>query len=445
MNIKKIFSKKILNYKVKTQKYGSTNYVNLDNAATTPPLLAVEKGVADYLISYGSVHRGAGTKSKISTDIYEDSREVIKDFVNAPKDNYVIFTTNTTEAINTAAYFFSFLSGKVAVSEVEHSSSWLPWIETEGIKMLGSKQVSLPEVENENQKIQELGRKQVIQYDVNDKFEFCLEDIEKILKENKIKVVVLTAASNITGYCPDIKAVGELAHKYGAYFLVDACQFIQHHKIDMQAMGIDFFVASGHKFYAPYGDGFLIGSKSFFDEFLPYQIGGGNLPYITQEGEFLRFKTQLAHDPGTPNAVGAVSMAIALKTLKKIGMEDIEKHDQDLTAKLFDYLASNPKVELYVSKKHLTTVIPFNIKGVNANEVAEKLNSVYGIGVRAGSFCVYKVVRKLLNITDETEIIKSVRGGSTEKIPSLIRASIGLCNTEKDIKRIIEAIKEITK
>jgi cysteine desulfurase len=445
MNTKKLFNPKIQNYKVKTQKYGLINYVNLDNAATTPPLLAVQKGVDDYLISYGSVHRGAGAKSKISTDAYEKSRQVIKDFVNAPKDNYVIFTTNTTEAINTAAYFFSFLSGKVAVSEVEHSSSWLPWIKAEGIKMFGSKQVSLNEVENKNNKIQELGRQQVVQYDVNEDFEFNLEDIEKILKENKIKVVVITAASNITGYCPDIKAVGELVHKYGAYFLVDGCQFIQHHKIDIQEMGIDFLVASGHKLYAPYGDGFLIGAKSFFDEFLPYQIGGGNLPYITQEGEFLRFKTQLAHDPGTPNAVGAVAMAIALKTLKEIGIANVEKHDQGLTAKLYDYLATNPKVELYVSREHLTTVIPFNLKGVNADEVAGKLNSVYGIGVRAGSFCAYKVVRRLLNITDETEIIKSVRAGNIEKVPALIRVSIGLCNTEKDINRMIEAIKDLTR
>ncbi len=118
MNTKKLFSAKIQNYKVKTQKYGSINYVNLDNAATTPPLLAVQKGVDDYLMSYGSVHRGAETKSKISTDIYEESREIIRDFVNAPKDNYVIFTTNTTEAINTAAYFFSFSGGAILVYPV---------------------------------------------------------------------------------------------------------------------------------------------------------------------------------------------------------------------------------------------------------------------------------------------------------------------------------------
>lgn len=445
INTHQLFSKDILDYKVKTCD-GTKNYVNLDNAATTPPLLAVENGIHQYLTSYGSVHRGAGTKSKISTDIYEDSREVIKKFVNAPTDSYLMFTNNTTGAINTASYFFSFLKGKVLVSTIEHSSSWLPWIKSEGIKALGGNQNTIGEMDSVNQQIQYLGRNQVLQYDVNEEFEFDLDDIEKMLKNNHIKVLVVTASSNITGYCPNLKKIGQLAHKYGAYFLVDACQFLQHHRVDMKEMEIDFLVASGHKFYAPYGGGFLIGPKKFLDEFLPYQIGGGNLPYITKAGEFLRYRNQLAHDPGTPNAIGAVSMAIAIKELEKIGIETIEQYEKNLTFKLFNYLKGNPKVELFVSEKHLNTVIPFSIKGVSPNDVAEILNEKYGIGVRAGSFCAYNVVRKLLKIKREDEIIQSViNNDKKNKIPTLIRASIALCNTEEDIDRMIDAIKEITK
>lgn len=442
---KDLFSAEILNYQVDTAKYGRTNYVNLDNAATTPPLRVVEEGSKNYLISYGSVHRGAGTKSKISTDKYEESREVIKNFVNAPKNFYVLLTDNTTEAINVAAYFFSFLKGKVAVSAIEHSSSWLPWIKAEGIRALGAKQVEESEMDSVNDKIQLLGREKVLQYDVDDKFEFDLNSIEKLLKNNQTKVVILTASSNLTGYCPAIKKVGKLVHKYGAYFLIDACQFIQHHKIDMQDMEIDFLAASGHKFYAPGGEGFLIGSKQFFDKFLPYQIGGGNLSYITKTGEFLRYKNQLAHDPGTPDAVGAVSLAIALGKLKEIGLENIEKYEKHLTQKLFDYMKSNPKIELFVSENHLNTVIPFRMKGIEPAEVAERLNKDYGIGIRAGSFCAYNAIRKLLKIEDESEIIVSVKNGDTSKIPSLARASIALCNTEADIDRTIEAISEMTK
>jgi len=213
----------------------------------------------------------------------------------------------------------------------------------------------------------------------------------------------------------------------------------------MQKTGIDFLVSSGHKFYAPYGRGFLIGPKKFLDKFLPYQIGGGNLPYITKNGEFLRYRNQLAHDPGTPNAVGAVAMAVALNKINEIGISNIEKYESKLTNKLYDYMASNPKIEVFVSKKHLSTVIPFIIKNEDPLITAERLNSEHGIGIRAGSFCVYNVLRKLLKIKDESKIVASVKAGKTNNIPRLARVSISLCNTDADINRIIAALKEITK
>ncbi len=445
INPRDLFRAKILDYPVNTTKKHKTSYVNLDNAATTPPFAVVEKHVVSYLTSYGSVHRGSGTKSQISTDVYEESREVIKKFVNAPKDDYVLFTGNTTGAANTLAYFFSFLAGKVAVSSIEHSSSWLPWIKAEGITTFGAKQMDIEMMDKLNEKIQKLGRAQVLQYDVDDHFEFNLAAIEKLLKENKIKALVVTASSNLTGYCPDIKAIGQLAHKYNAYFIVDACQYLQHHHVDMRSMEIDFLMASGHKFYAPYGGGFLIGPKYFFDNFLPYQIGGGNLPYITEEGEFLRYRNQLAHDPGTPNAVGAISMACALQELTKIGLDNVYTYEHRLAKLAFDYLKTNHKVDLYITEKHLNTIIPFNIKGATSKVVAGRLNDEFGIGVRAGSFCVYHAIRKLLKRTDDKQIANYVRRGYTDTMPQIIRASFALCNTEVDVKRFIEAIKEITK
>ncbi len=447
ININNLFRPEILNFSVDTKKLGLVNYVNLDNAATTPPLIAVETAVTNYMTSYGSVHRGAGTKSKISTDDYENSREVIKNFVHARPDDYVIFTGNTTGAMNTLAYFFSFLPGKVAVSAIEHSSSWLPWIKAEGIKMLGSQRTSLEDMDKVNESIQELGGGQVLRYDVSEKFEFNLDRIEQLLKikSNHVKVLVATASSNVTGYCPDLKAIGKIAHRHGAYFIVDACQFIQHHPLDMQALGIDFLVASGHKFYAPFGGGLLIAPKKFCDKFLPYQIGGGNLPYITEGGEFLRYQNQLAHDPGTPNAVGAVAIAAALKELKVLGMKNVETYETNLTKKAYATLKKNPNVILHVNEKQLNTVIPFSIKGQDATMVAEKLNSDFGIGVRAGSFCVYNVVRKLMHVKNESTIVAAVKNGDTSKVPSIIRASFGLANRPEDVERFIKAITALTK
>lgn len=440
----KLFSKDVLYYQVETEKLGKVSYVNLDNAATTPPFILTQTGVNEYLKSYGSVHRGAGAKSKISTDIYEQTRQIIKNFVGTPENFYVLFSGNTTGAMNTVAYFFSFLDGKVAVSEIEHSSSWLPWIKTEGEKSLGYNRVDFEHIPETQEKIQEAGREMVLRYPLNSEGEFDLVGIEKMLKNNKIKAFVLTASSNLTGYRPDIKKIGEIVHRYGAYYIVDACQFLQHHKIDMMEMGIDFLAASGHKFYAPYGGGFLIGPKNFLDEFLPYQIGGGNLPYITKEGIFLRYKNQLAHDPGTPNAVGAVSMAIALNQLEQIGIEKIERYESALTRKAFEIMEKNKKIRLLVKNNHLSTVIPFIVDGQNSGIIAERLNKEFGIGVRAGSFCVYDVVRNLLEIKDEQKIIEAVNRGDTSLVPGVIRASFALCNSKTDVNRFIEAINFIT-
>lgn len=445
INPEQLFSKDVLHYQVETKQLGKVDYVNLDNAATTPPLIAVQQGVDEYLKTYGSVHRGAGTKSKISTDVYEQTRQTIKEFVGAPENFYVLFSGNTTGAMNTAAYFFSFLDGKVAVSEIEHSSSWLPWVKTEGEKSLGANRVDFAHVPETQEKIQEAGREMVLRYPLNSEGEFDLAGIEEMLKNNKIKAFVLTASSNLTGYRPDIRKIGELVHKYGAYYIVDACQFLQHHKIDMMEMGIDFLAASGHKFYAPYGGGFLIGPKNFLDEFLPYQIGGGNLPYITKEGVFLRYKNQLAHDPGTPNAVGAVSMAIAFNQLKAMGIEKIEVYESGLARRAYEAMKKNKKVRLLVRDNHLSTVIPFVIVSQDSRAVAERLNKEFGIGVRAGSFCVYDVVRNLLEIKDESKIVEAVNHGDTSLIPGIIRASFALCNTNADVDRLIQAINFITK
>ena len=440
----KLFSRRILEYSVSTNRRGMRSYINLDNAATTPPFLSVERTVSNFFRSYGSVHRGSGIKSQISTNAYDKAREEIKSFVNAPSDCYVILTGNTTAGMNVLAHFFSYLEGDIAVSKIEHSSSWLPWVVAEGTKALGAKQVKQEELRSINEQLQKYGLGKVLQYDVNDKFEFELDTIESLLQKNKIKAFVLTASSNLTGYNPQIEAIGRLAHKYGAYFIVDACQYIQHHPLDMQRMGIDFVAASGHKFYAPYGGGFLIGPKNFFDEFLPYQIGGGNLPYITQEGHFIRYLTEQAHDPGTPNAVGAVSMARALRELTELGLSNVELYETKLARLIYDELAKSPRVQLHVSRKHLSTVIPFSVTGLCYKQVAESLNADYGIGVRAGSFCVYDAVRKLLLIEDEQDIVNSVKRGDTSKIPGIIRASLSLCNTEQDAIAFLDAMNEIT-
>ncbi len=426
-NSSELFPDEVQNYQVQTNKLGKTRYVNFDNAATTPPLQVVQEKIQNFMSHYGSVHRGAGQKSQVSTDQYEKSREVIKNFVHAPMNSYVLFSNNTTGGMNMLAHFFSFLPGKIAVSSIEHSSSWLPWIKSEGIRHLDKQRHS----DNEKtlgEEIQNTGKKFVLTYDVNNDLEFDIRDIEKILSDNKIKALVVTASSNVTGYCPDLKTIGQLCKKYNTYFIVDACQYIQHKKIDMTDLKIDFLIASGHKFYAPYGSGFIIGPKHFFDQFLPYQIGGGNIDYIDEDGKFYWQKNNLTHDPGTPNAAGAIAMTVALQKLSEIGLENIHRHEYRIAKKIYDYLKSNKKITVHTKENHLNSIITFNIKGLTPEKTAQMLNDDYGIGVRSGNFCVYNVIRKL---TDNNE--------------GVVRVSVGLCNDMEDAKRLIWAVEEMTK
>ncbi|HNU96239.1 MAG TPA: aminotransferase class V-fold PLP-dependent enzyme [Candidatus Magasanikbacteria bacterium] len=444
-NYKNLFNERIIKYPVKTKMLGIVDYVNLDNAATVPPFADTEKVVFDFVTSYGSVHRGAGEKSQVSTAVYEQCRQTIKKFVDAPEDFYVLFTGNTTGAMNTLAYFLAQLPGKIAVSEIEHSASYLPFVKAEGQKELGDKRFELEKISSVNELVQAFGFQQVLTYSLNDDFEFDLEALEKILQKEKIKAVVVTASSNLTGYTPDLKKIGELVKKYHAYFIVDACQFIQHHEISMKELGIDFLAASGHKFYAPYGGGFLIGPKKFLDNFLPYQIGGGNLPYITQDGYFVRYENEQAHDPGTPNAIGAVAMKASLENLQSLGLKNIADYEKKLVKKVYDELKKNKKVKLYVSEKHLNTVIPFTLDGMTYKETAQRLNDDYGIGLRAGNFCVYAAIRKMLNIKNDEEITTQVKNGNKDVLPGVVRASFSLCNDESDADRFVAAINEMTK
>jgi cysteine desulfurase / selenocysteine lyase len=415
-----LFDENAINFLVDTK--AKTRYVNLDNAATTMPFNEVKMAADNFLLSYGSIHRGAGQKSKISTDAFEKARETIRNFVNASTDNYVIFTKNTTEAINQAAALWSNIPGKVLVSDIEHSSNLLPWLKTQ----------------------------QIIQYKTNDDATIDLNEITKMFELHQVKLIAITGSSNVTGYKPPVHKIAEIAHSHGAKILVDACQLVQHEKLNMLSNDhkehLDFICFSGHKMYAPYGSGVLIGPKDFFDEAMPYQIGGGNLPYITHDLEIKRFKTVRAHDPGTANAIGAITIAKAIEVLESIGSDKIEIYELSLVKYAYENLLKIPKVKIYLNPNYLGSTIPFDIEGFDSKLVAEILSQEYGIGVRAGSFCTYELMRKLKKINPEMDkkISEEVDQGITKNIPGLVRASFALSNTLEDAKRLVEAVKEIS-
>lgn len=429
-DVKPRFTSNCLNFKVTLLNGKKERYVNLDNAATTSPFKIVKERIDRFLDAYGSVHRGAGQKSEIATKAYEEAREIISKFVGADKDYYVILTKNTTEAINHAAELMHFIPGRVLVSDIEHSSNLLPWLKY-------NKTIVYKTTEDNK-----------IDYG---KVEKIFEEFKNKSESERIKILTVVGASNVTGYKPDVHRLAKIAHKYSAYILVDACQLLQHEKIKMLPIKnpahIDFIAFSGHKMYAPYGGGCLVGPKKFFDNVAPYQIGGGNLAYITKDYKIKKFKTVQTHDPGTPNAVGIISMAEATKELGKVGMDKIASYEHNLIRYAFSELENIDGLKIYSDPNNNPSMILFDIDGFDYRLTAEILSKEFGIGTRAGSFCVYQLIRKLKNISekDDKRIAEEVGKGKTIVMPGVVRASFAMYNNVEDVDRLVDAVKTIIK
>ena len=372
------------------------------------------------------MHRGAGQHSRETTEKYENVRKSIADFVGASETDYVIFTKNTTEAINHAAELWSHFPGTVLLSDIEHSSNLLPWLKNGSIIQYRSDQDASSDLARIGEVLQQQKNKPV---------------------NERIKLVAATGSSNVTGYKPPIHDIADLAQRYGAKILVDVCQLIPHEKIDMLPVSdgghLYFITFSGHKMYAPFGTGVLVGPKEFFDSVSPYQIGGGNLTYITPDLAIKKSNTVQVHDPGTPNAMGAIALEQAIIELHNLGQK-IHDYEHALVGKTIQGLKKIKGVKIYLKELH-GSVIPFDINTMPSKLVADVLANEYAIGTRSGSFCTYELIRKLKNIpaSDEVKIERQIDEGIITDIPSIVRASFSIYNRPDDAKRFLAATKEI--
>jgi cysteine desulfurase len=345
---------------------------------------------------------------------------------------------------------------------MEHSSSWLPWVFHEGRyrtnsrvtlqQALGGKTAEL------NRGVMETGMDSVLIYKTREDFSFDPADIERVFRQSskscedgRVKAIVATAASNVTGYRPPLKKIAEIAHRYKAMLVVDACQLLQHERLDMQESGADFAVFSGHKMYAPFGCGVVVGDRRLFDAFWPYQMGGGNFPYITADGEVMRLKNNAAHEAGTPNFLGARAIHRAIDQLTEIGMAKIASYERLLVKYAFDELSRTAEITIYSNNFRTGefdgSVITFNVGSLPPRLVAEVLDSEYGIGVRAGAYCAYEFARRINKVDagEDREISRQVAAGNTSAVPGSVRASFSLVNSKEDVDRLVAALKEISK
>jgi len=379
---------------------------------------------------YSSVHRGNGLKSYISTEVYQQAREIVGSFVGTDLNTHsVIFVKNSTEAINKLANTFYFNDGDIIlVSQMEHHSNDLPWRKRVIIKYIN----------------------------VTDSGELDMNHFMYLVDKYKLnlKLVAITGASNVTGYINPIHEISKIAHGAGAKLFVDASQLAPHRQINIKSVKdvehIDFIAFTAHKLYAPFGIGVLIGPKDFFNSTEPDHVGGGTVKVVTQD-EVYWDETPERNEAGTPNVIGAVALATSINFIQNIGFNEIEKHEQELTKHLLVGLKCIKNVKIYgysnADFDKRLGVVSFNVENVHHALVAAILSYEYGIGVRNGCFCAHPYVLKLLNV-NKTEFEKykdQIINGDKSQIPGMVRISLGLYNTIKDIDRLLYALDNIVK
>ncbi|ALE92640.1 cysteine desulfurase [Arthrobacter alpinus] len=385
----------------------SVRYANLDYAASAPAVEDVAAHLAQILPYYASVHRGAGFASQVSTSVYENARHIVANFLGARPDDTVIFTRNTTDSLNLLAGCVQTLlesnsnaNGEVLYLDIEHHANLLPW--------------------------QALPHRSVV---AGDTIAATLSRVETQLRAGNVVLLAITGASNVTGEVLPVAEFSALAHKYGARIVVDAAQLAPHRRIDIAASGIDYVAFSGHKLYAPFGAGVLVGRSDWLDTGKPHLAGGGAVKDVRMES-VLWTQGPARHEAGSPNVLGAATLARAAQVLGALDANQWHDHEQQLRSHLVSGLQELDGVtvhQLFTDSDAYAEcgsigVVNFSIAGYDAGLVAAYLSAEHGVGVRDGKFCAHPALRRL-----------GLASGS-------LRASFGLGSRLEDAQRLIDGV-----
>lgn len=399
--------------------------INFDNAATTPPFFSVLKEINDFAPWYSSIHRGAGFKSKLSSDIYDHASCVVQDFVHADKDNdVVIFTKNASESINLLSNVLSQQTENqnvVLSTWMEHASNDLSWRDHFIVDYI---------------EIDPWGR-------------LSIKDLERKLIQysGKVKLVTVTGASNVTGYINPIHEIAAIAHKYGAKIMVDGAQLVPHVLVDMMPANtpghLDYLAFSAHKMYAPFGIGALVCPKTDFEKSRPFLHGGSTFRlYTHNQIEWL--SPPRKNEAGTPNVMGVAALCAAIRTLSTLGMDKIFNHEKAL----YDYAAERmhriPGIRFYsdTSKGDTISIIPFNMDNISHKCMAMILANESGIAARSGFFCTHPYCQRLLGLSEID--MEYYFNHLKAPLPGMVRVSLGLYNTFDEIDKFIDTLSLVS-
>ena len=390
-------------FPVLNQKVNGHDLVWLDNGATTQKPNQVIDKISDYYKNYNSnIHRGAHTLAARATDAYEEAREKVQRFINAATSEEIIFVRGTTEGINLVAqtYGRQFLTpgDEVIVSELDHHANIVPWQRV--AQERGATLRAIPTDQNGD---------------------LILSEFERLITP-RTRFVSVGHVNNTFGTINDVQRIIDIAHSHQIPVLIDGAQSIAHTPVDVQALGADFFVFSGHKIYGPNGIGVVYGRKELLDKMQPWQGGGNMIKDVTIE--HTEYNAPPARfEAGTPNVADAIGLGAALDYVSHIGLRNIEHHEHQLTEYAREQLAQIPGLTLIGNPKNRVSVVSFVLDGIPVPEVGTLLDKE-GIAVRAGHHCAQPALRAL-------------------GYEMSVRPTFALYNTREDVDKLVIAVKKI--
>ena len=379
--------------------------VYLDNAATTQkPRCVVEAITDEYYNVNANVHRGVHYLSQQATDLHEEAREKVRRFINARSTSEIIFTRGTTESLNLVASSFcdEFMQegDEVIVSVMEHHSNIVPWQLQAAKKGISMRVIPM-----------------------TDEGELRLDEYERLFTD-RTKLVSVTHVSNVLGTVNPVDEIIRIAHSHGVPVMVDGAQSAPHFAVDMQAMDCDFFAFSGHKMYGPTGVGVLYGKEDWLDRLPPYQGGGEMIESVSFERtvfERLPFK----FEAGTPDYVATNGLAKAIDYITAIGMDNIRRHEHELTEYAMRRLAEVDGIRIFGTSARKDAVVSFLVGDIHHLDMGTLLDRL-GIAVRTGHHCAQPLMQRL-------------------GIQGTVRASFALYNTKEEIDALVDGIKRVSK
>jgi len=390
-------------FPILNQKIYNRPLVYFDNAATTQrPKQVIDALTRTYTEYYGNIHRAAHFLADKATLAYEDTRERVRNLINAESREQIIFTKGATESINLAAFscgeIFIQEGDEIIVSEMEHHSDIVPW------QLMAARK-----------------KARIVMLPIDDDGRLLVEQLDNLITE-RTKIIAVAHVSNVLGTINPVKTIIEKAHAFGVHVLIDGAQAAPHLRIDVQELDADFYAFSAHKMYGPNGVGVLYGKKELLEKMPPYQGGGEMISEVSFGGTTYN-ELPYKFEAGTPNISGVIAFGAAIDYLQNIGLETIAAHETELLNYATAELLKIPGLKIYGTQPEKSGAISFNVEGLHFFDLGTMLDK-FGIAVRTGHHCADPLMDHF-------------------GIQGTVRASFALYNTREEIDRFIEAMKKV--